>query len=130
MMKKEQRSWAGPKGLLTPETQYFSSYADDPMSTPPDELHLDICMDISDDTVTEGDVQKKVLPGGKYAVMHCELTGPQEYSFLLMNAIPHLTQCNPPIIDRRIILKIEHPALLHASFLHFFNQYPVLKNTA
>jgi len=71
--------WAGPKGLLTSETLFISSYPDDPKSTPPDELQLDACMTIPEDTVVEGDIQKKVLPGGKYVVMHCELTGPQEY---------------------------------------------------
>ena len=71
--------WAGPKGLLTPEAVYLSSYADDPKATPPDELQLDVCMGIPEDTDAEGDIQKKILPGGKYAVMHCELTEPQEY---------------------------------------------------
>ncbi|MBW1616347.1 MAG: GyrI-like domain-containing protein [Deltaproteobacteria bacterium] len=72
--------WAGPKGALTPKTVFLSSYQDDPKTTPPDKLSLDLCMGIPDDMQTEGDIQKKVLPGGKYVVMHSELTGPQEYS--------------------------------------------------
>ena len=71
--------WAGPKGLMSPETVYLSSYTDDPKSTPLDELKLDVCMEISEDTDVEGDIQKKVLPGGKYVVMHTELTGAKEY---------------------------------------------------
>jgi len=71
--------WAGPKGLMTPETVYLSSYQDDPRVTPPDELTLEVCMSIPEDAEVEGEIQKKVLPGGTYAVMHAELTGPEDY---------------------------------------------------
>jgi len=71
--------WAGPKGLISQESVFLSSYQDDPQITPPDELKLELCMSISDDTETDGDIQKKVLPGGKYAVMHAELAEPEEY---------------------------------------------------
>jgi len=36
-------------------------------------------MEISHKVQVEGQIQKKILPGGKYALMHCELTGAQEY---------------------------------------------------
>jgi AraC family transcriptional regulator len=71
--------WAGPKGLISPKSVFLSSYQDDPKITPPDELKLDLCMNIPEDIKVDGDIQKKVLPGGKYAVMHTELTGPEEY---------------------------------------------------
>ena len=71
--------WAGPKGLIGPETVFLSAYQDDPETTPPDELKLECCMSIPAGTEVEGDIQKKVLPGGKYAVMHAELDGPEEY---------------------------------------------------
>ena len=71
--------WAGPKGLISPETVFLSSYQDDPNTTPPDELTLEVCMSIPDGTQVEGDIKKKVLPGGKYLVMNAELTGPEEY---------------------------------------------------
>lgn len=73
-------SWAGPKGLISPETVFLSSYVDDLKMTPPDELRLDVCMSIPEGTdVDDDDIQEKVLPGGAYAVMHAELTGPQDY---------------------------------------------------
>lgn len=71
--------WAGPKGLIGPETVFLSAYQDDPETTPPDELKLECCMSIPAGTEVEGDIQKKVLPGGKYAIMHAELDGPEEY---------------------------------------------------
>lgn len=71
--------WAGRKGLFGPETVFLSAYPDDSETTPPDELHLECCMTIPDDVEVEGDILKKVLPGGKYVVMHVELDGPEEY---------------------------------------------------
>lgn len=71
--------WAGPKGLISSETVFLSSYQDDPQITPPDQFKLHLCMSISDDVKVEGNIQKKVLPGGKYIVMRTELAGPEEY---------------------------------------------------
>lgn len=72
-------AWAGSKGLMTPETQFLSSYPDDPNVTPIDELRLDACMVLTKDVTCEGEIEKKILPGGLYAMMHCELTGAEEY---------------------------------------------------
>ena len=71
--------WAGPKQLIGQDTIFLSSYQDDPKITPPDELKLEVCMTIKDDVEVEGDIKKKKLPGGKYAVMGAELTGAEEY---------------------------------------------------
>ncbi len=72
-------SWAGPKGLISPKSVFLSSYQDDPNITPLDQLKLELCMSLPDNADTAGDIQKKILPGGTYAVMHSELTGPEEY---------------------------------------------------
>ncbi len=71
--------WAGPNGLISPETVFLSSYQDDPQTTPPDELKLELCMSISNDVEVDGDIQKKILPGGKYASIHAEIAGPEKY---------------------------------------------------
>ncbi len=78
--------WAGPKGLFGPQTVFLSAYQDNPETTSPDELKLECCMSIPAGTEVDGDIQKKVLPGGKYAVMHAELAGPEEYG-VAWNAI-------------------------------------------
>lgn len=72
-------AWAGPKQLIGPDTVFLSAYQDDPNVTPPDELTLEACMSIADDVEVEGEIQKKVLPGGEYAVMNFELAGSQDY---------------------------------------------------
>lgn len=75
----ELGEWAAPRGLMGPETVFLSAYQDDPETTPPDELTLECCMSIPAGTEVDGDIRKKVLPGGRYVVMHAELEGPEEY---------------------------------------------------
>ncbi|MGB5584467.1 MAG: GyrI-like domain-containing protein [Gammaproteobacteria bacterium] len=72
-------SWANEKGLFTAETVFLSSYENDPRTTPPDDLRLDVCMSIPAGTEVDHDIQRKMLPGGAYAVMRTELTGAEEY---------------------------------------------------
>lgn len=72
-------SWAGPKGLLKPDVLMLSAYQDDPETTPPEELTVDVCMTVPGDVEVTGEVQKKTLPGGQYAIASVELDGPQEY---------------------------------------------------
>jgi AraC family transcriptional regulator len=72
-------SWANEKGLITAETVFLSSYENDPRTTPPYDLRLDVCMSITAGTEVDHDIQRKILPGGAYAVMHVELTRPEEY---------------------------------------------------
>lgn len=71
--------WAGPKGLMSPETVLLSSYPDDPRTTPPDQLRLNVCMTIPEGTDVGDGVEEKLLPGGPFAVMHAELTDPAEF---------------------------------------------------
>ena len=76
---KRLGAWAGVKGLITPYAVFLSAYYDDPDLTPPDKLKLDACMSIAADVQVDEDVQKKVLPGGMYAVMHCELVNSEDF---------------------------------------------------
>ena len=71
--------WAQPKGLLNDQTVFLSAYPDDPKVTPPEKMTVDACMAIAAETEVDGEIQKKVLPGGAYVVQHFELAGPSEY---------------------------------------------------
>lgn len=66
--------WAGQNDLIGKDTIFISAYYDDPRVTPPDELKLDVCMSVPEDSAVAGEIQKQVLPGGKYIVMHSELS--------------------------------------------------------
>ncbi|MGQ1786512.1 MULTISPECIES: AraC family transcriptional regulator [unclassified Saccharicrinis] len=71
--------WAGTKGLISETSVFLVSYENCSKTTPPEEFKLDICMSIPQDIEAEGEIQRKSLPGGQYAVQHCELAGPKEY---------------------------------------------------
>jgi AraC family transcriptional regulator len=73
--------FAAPLQLNGSNTLFLSAYYNDPDTTPPEELRVDVCMTITDDAdlTTEGEVHKKQLPGGKYVVMYAELSGAEEY---------------------------------------------------
>ncbi len=90
--------WAGPKKLIGPDTVFSSAYYDDPNITPPDELRLDVCINIPEDASVDGEIQKQVLSGGKYVVMNSELSGPEEYG-PAWNAVVEWMQQNSYEID-------------------------------
>jgi len=71
--------WAFDKQLMGSDTVLLSAYYDDQNVTPPEKLRLDVCMTIQDDVEVDGEIKKKKLPGGTYAVMRVELTGAEEY---------------------------------------------------
>ncbi len=60
--------WAGPRGLLGPETKTITVYQDDPAVTAIEKVRQDACITLSGDTQVEGEVGKAVIPGGKHAV--------------------------------------------------------------
>ena len=71
--------WAGPRGLLRfPETKSFAVYYDDPNVTDEAKLRTDVCITVPEDTAVEGEIGKMTIPGGQFAVAHCELS-PDEY---------------------------------------------------
>jgi AraC family transcriptional regulator len=71
--------WAGPRGLLQqPEAQFLSVYHDDPEITADEQLRVEVCLTVPEDTPVEGDIGKMVIPGGKYVVGRFELSE-QEY---------------------------------------------------
>lgn len=68
--------WAGPKGLFTPQTQFFGVCHDDPQVTPPEKIRFDACITVASEIEGEGDVFIAEIPGGDHAVaVH---TGPYD----------------------------------------------------
>jgi AraC family transcriptional regulator len=76
---KKLCGWAAPKGLINSDSVFLSAYQDDPNVTPPDELKLEVCLSVSEDTEVSGEVEKKVLPGGKFVSVRAELDSIEEY---------------------------------------------------
>lgn len=60
--------WAGPKGVLGPDTMAIGISYDDPASMPVELLRFDACISVPDSVQAEGEVGIKTIPGGRYAV--------------------------------------------------------------
>lgn len=68
--------WAGPRGLLGPDTQFLSLYREDPAHT---DEHGVMCGVVIPTTIeVEGTIGKTNIPGGLYAVGHFEID-PSDY---------------------------------------------------
>ncbi len=87
-------AWAGPQGLLDAGAKFSASYQDDPQTTPPEELRLELCLEVPEGTVGEGEVGIKILPGGKYVVLHAEISKPEEYGLTWEWVVQWLSENN------------------------------------
>ncbi|MFH1047487.1 MAG: GyrI-like domain-containing protein [Patescibacteria group bacterium] len=72
-------AWAGPKGLLGPNNRFVSVYYDDPQTTPPEQLKIDVCLLVPDGTNGEADIATQSIPGGLFAVASAEIKSPADY---------------------------------------------------
>jgi AraC family transcriptional regulator len=61
-------AWAGPRGLLGPDTAIFGLCHDDPEVTPPEKIRYDACIAIKGDLEVDGDIAVQEVSGGDYAV--------------------------------------------------------------
>jgi AraC family transcriptional regulator len=70
--------WAGPRNLVNfPETKYLIIYHDNPEITDEDKLRVSVCITVPENTEVDGDVGKMIIPKGKYAMAHFEITADQ-----------------------------------------------------
>ena len=63
--------WAVPRNLFTPpETKVMTVYSSGyPDITAPDKLTVDACLSIKKETIVDGEIGKRVIAGGQYAVI-------------------------------------------------------------
>lgn len=100
-------SWAGPKGLLNPQTMYLGLSHDDPDITQPERIRYDACITVPPGTVPEHPVALQEIPGGDFAVvMH---KGPFEtlsrtYAELCGRALPPTGREMAPLASLEIYL--------------------------
>ena len=60
-------AWAGPKGLLGPQTAFIGLCHDDPEVTRPENIRYDACATVPAGFAPEGEVGVKEIGGGDYA---------------------------------------------------------------
>lgn len=68
--------FAGPRGLIGPASKMIGISHDDPKVTDESKFRYDACISVDRDVTPEGDVEKKNIAGGRYAVFLHE--GPYE----------------------------------------------------
>ena len=61
-------AFAGPRGLLGPQSQFLGISLDDPRITAEDKTRYDACVTLSRDLAPSGEVGVQTVPGGRYAV--------------------------------------------------------------
>jgi AraC family transcriptional regulator len=65
--------FAGPRGLIKPDSNTVTVYHDDPSVTEIEKVRQSACLVVDEDVKTEGEIGKMTIPGGKYAVGHFEI---------------------------------------------------------
>ena len=66
--------WAGPRGLIGPDTKAISLYNDIPEITDENNLRLTACISIPKGTSVTRDIGELTIVGGVYAVARFEIT--------------------------------------------------------
>ena len=70
--------WAGPRGLFNrPDARTLAIYHDDPDVTPESKLTSSACLSVPPGTDVSGEVGLMNVPGGLFAVCHCEISEDQ-----------------------------------------------------
>jgi AraC family transcriptional regulator len=70
--------WAGPRGLLGPDTRFLSIYHDNPEITEAGKLRLDVAITVPEHTQAGGEIGRQRLAGGSYAVTQVRIH-PEQY---------------------------------------------------
>jgi len=65
--------WAGPRGLMGPDSKGLTVYHDDPSITEIDKVRQSACLTVNQDVKVEGEIGKMTIPRGKYATGHFEI---------------------------------------------------------
>lgn len=70
-------NWAGPRGLLGPESQILSIYHDNPQITDEEKLRISVGIHVPAETEGSGEISRMTLPAGSCAIARFEIDGDQ-----------------------------------------------------
>lgn len=60
--------WAGPRGILGPQSKMLGLCHDDPDVTPPDKVRYDACVTVGPNVQADGEIGIQEIPSGEYAM--------------------------------------------------------------
>lgn len=72
--------WAGARELLDDRSVPFTIYHDNYEFTDSDNLRTSVCLVVSKDVKTDGDIGKITIPSGMYAIGHYAIKEPDEHA--------------------------------------------------
>ncbi len=61
-------AFAGPRGLIGPQSEFIGLSHDDPSITPAEKLRYDACITVDREVKPEGDIGVQTIGGGTFAV--------------------------------------------------------------
>jgi AraC family transcriptional regulator len=80
---KQLLQWANPRRLIENGSMVLSVFWSNPGITPDDKLIHDACITVPESIKADRWVDVRVVPGGKFAIHHCEIdAGPSEEAWL------------------------------------------------
>lgn len=109
--------WADPKGLREAGMMILGAMRSKPFTTPEDKMIFDACITLPESIKKDKSVNIQTLPGGKYAIYHCEIeynTSARAWMNFILNWLIH----SEYLPDERPLYQIhynnahEHP-LMH-----------------
>lgn len=65
--------FAGPRGLIKPDSHTITVYHDDPSVTEIEKVRQSACLVVENEVKTEGEIGQMTIPKGKYAIGHFEI---------------------------------------------------------
>jgi AraC family transcriptional regulator len=65
-------AWAGPKGLLGPDSRMLGICHDNPQETPPEKIRYDACISVGPDVAGDGNVAVQEIPACTWAIARHE----------------------------------------------------------
>lgn len=94
--------WAGPRNLIRfPKTEMLTVYHDDPDITKEEESRISLCLTVPENTEVDGEVEKMIISGGKYAIGHFLIAADQyqdAWNKIFMDWLPesaYQADCRP-----------------------------------
>jgi AraC family transcriptional regulator len=80
---KQLLQWANPRRLIENGSMVLSVFWSNPGITPDDKLIHDACITVPESIKADRWVDVRVVPGGKFAIHHCEIdAGPSEEAWM------------------------------------------------
>lgn len=99
--------WAGPRGLMQPDTRFMNLYHDNPDITPEAKQRIEVALTVPEGTQGSGEIGVKHLEGGSYAMARIDIL-PHQYEEAWQSLVAGWLPGSGYQFDDRPALEIYH----------------------